>query len=971
MRGRPAPDPAGEANPGNGAGRRGNGTGPRSAVQPRSGPRHAAPPRLALPAAGSAPPSPPAPPPARPPTPGGPDPDLPRRGRDSGPRDIRYTPTIAEPPARLRGDLFDGSSGIPFVGEAAGEPAFSGPAFGEVASPEDFLQGSPGYEFGPGTGPMRALSSIPRRAGNTWQAGGTWQAGVRPPGPGAGPAGPPPDARGPGMGTGLAGRIPFGPGTRTPRAVGPADDDDIDEDDGLTTSERLLKEIRTALRPRGWAIKVGVPILAMIPVGIAVVIIAGANNSNGSASQNPDTASLGFPPANFATADFTASAAQAGRGISQVVGPVAASGDDIVAVGDETGSQTAHTEFYVSQNAGRTWSLATIEGDPPAGHVPTHIAVGPNGWVAVGADSIWTSQNGTAWTLTSATGLPTQAGDTINVITRTANGFLAAGGNRGTPVVWTSANGMTWQRTTPKLTGATSIVSAAGTANAIVIASRTTVWRSTDGVNWTPVAVPRTAAKNTIAGVAQIASGFVAVRPGTTASQAITYTSATGQTWTRSATIMTGDGAALTIGHVTGATTGAAVTGSARGLRFAFISGNGVNWTGTESISTTGQETETDAALTAGNVVVTTGTAPITNARRAPVLNLIGTQGAARHIALAGTVRNQLAVAGLAASGGTQVAAGSADGFPAIWTSTDGGVTWTRSTSATLARAGVARLTGVAHGNAGWVAVGGVTADAAAHPVVVTSADGANWTAADTETAFAGANLSATAVAAGESGYVIAGHQGDTAVAWFSTGVTGWQRVALPDAAGATISAVAATGRGFAAVGTSGNRPVAWVSQNGTTWRATTVQLPAGATSAELSFVAANGNRVAAAGASVTGGQSKPFAVVSSDGGATWEDSEIVVSSGNATITALTAAGSGFTATGVTGSTPTSQNVVIWMLASGTTWTAATPSGKGLSGTGVHELNAITSAGNELTAAGFVITASSEQPTIWQSPVRG
>jgi hypothetical protein len=97
-------------------------------------------------------------------------------------------------------------------------------------------------------------------------------------------------------------------------------------------------------------------------------------------------------------------------------------------------------------------------------------------------------------------------------------------------------------------------------------------------------------------------------------------------------------------------------------------------------------------------------------------------------------------------------------------------------------------------------------------------------------------------------------------------------------------------------------------------------------------------------------------------------DSEIVVQgNGEATVTALTAAGSGFTATG----TDSSQNVVIWTLDTGTTWTTSIPTGRGLSGDGSQELNTLTASGNELTGTGFVATAGSEEPTIWQSPLRG
>jgi hypothetical protein len=288
----------------------------------------------------------------------------------------------------------------------------------------------------------------------------------------------------------------------------------------------------------------------------------------------------------------------------------------------------------------------------------------------------------------------------------------------------------------------------------------------------------------------------------------------------------------------------------------------------------------------------------------------------------------------------------------------------------------VQQVTGVSHGPAGWVAVGGVTAGAQAHPVVVTSTDGATWTQADDEPAFAGAGLTATGVAAGHGGYAIVGTQTagtqTAAVAWFSAGVTGWQRVAA-GGGGTQMSAVAATTGGFAAVGSSGAAPAAWVSPNGQGWALRNLPLPKGAVRAVLRFVAANGNRVAAIGAEATGaGQVTPFAATSTDGGNHWTESALPVPSGTATVTAVAASGAGFTATGAFGASPGNQNVVIWTLApGGTAWTAATLQGRGLNARGIQEITALTAAGNTLTGIGFQANAANEAPIIWQAPIRG
>jgi hypothetical protein len=339
-----------------------------------------------------------------------------------------------------------------------------------------------------------------------------------------------------------------------------------------------------------------------------------------------------------------------------------------------------------------------------------------------------------------------------------------------------------------------------------------------------------------------------------------------------------------------------------------------------------------------------------------------------------------------AASSAMQVAAGSANGLPALWSSSDGGTTWARATGATLTRAGDNQITGVAHGTAGWVAVGGgiTTAGAAGAgpPVVVGSANGKSWTAADGG-AFGGTGLVTSSVAAGTGGYVIVGSQatgGKTiAAAWHSATMTGWQRAtgALAGSGNLAMNAVTAATGGYVAVGSSGPDPEAWTSATGQTWTAVTVPLPEGAASALLRDVAANGRTVAAVGTQTSAaGRTTPFAAVSANGGKTWSETGLALpagASGSGTVTALAAANGGFTATGAYGAAG-SQDVAVWLLTGGavpsTAWTVAAPAGTGLSGAGTQEITALTAAGTTLTGAGFTETTETEQPTIWQSPIR-
>ena len=101
-----------------------------------------------------------------------------------------------------------------------------------------------------------------------------------------------------------------------------------------------------------------------------------------------------------------------------------------------TGSQTSdgvvRQQFLVSANAGASWHLAPVQapggGQAALGHPATLLAGGPGGWVAVGPQAIWTSPSGLTWTLAATHGIsPQLPGDSVWVITKTADGFLAAG----------------------------------------------------------------------------------------------------------------------------------------------------------------------------------------------------------------------------------------------------------------------------------------------------------------------------------------------------------------------------------------------------------------------------------------------------------------------------------------------------------------------------------------------------------------
>lgn len=357
-----------------------------------------------------------------------------------------------------------------------------------------------------------------------------------------------------------------------------------------------------------------------------------------------------------------------------------------------------------------------------------------------------------------------------------------------------------------------------------------------------------------------------------------------------------------------------------------------------------------------------------------------------------GTARVMLNAIGAAAA--TEVTAGSVGGGPALWMSSNGGTDWGRATlrgPASLTRPGTGQFAGVAHGPAGWLAVGSTLAMGGG-ALVAASTDARTWTVTG-GTAGLGRG-DPVAVTAGSAGYVIVGHRslggsGTAAAAWYAPGLTGWRPAVIASAVqgSQTMNAVAATVHGFVAVGATDTRPAAWLSASGSAWRQVRLPAPAGAVRAALDYVAANGSAVLAAGTEFSAtGASRPFAEASADAGATWTEVQLPVpgigTGTGTTVTGLTAAGGGFTGVG-TYVTKAGAEVVIWTLppralvTDGAGWTAVTPQGTGLAGAKAENaLTALTVDGVTLTGVGFTaeLTASGtpgpQQPTLWQSPIR-
>jgi len=677
----------------------------------------------------------------------------------------------------------------------------------------------------------------------------------------------------------------------------------------------------------------GVTAAVVIVAGVAAVLVL-----RGGKAVPGTSVTSGYPPAALAGADFTTDPAARGRGIFQSVSRIVESDGTIVAVGSQAGARIARAQFFVSVDGGHSWRLAPVQaaggGEPPPGHAARLVAGGQGAWVAVGADSIWTSKDGRSWTLSSGRGIvPMAANDRVLVLTRTGNGFLAGGmngpiGDRAhtTAVIWTSRDGIGWKRLTAGQLGI-----AAGSGQLLNISyaasrGRDTVidgeisttsgggkvttsfgaWHSTDGgTAWAPAAVPvSNGAGNLVDGIGASATGFVAVRPGASGRSgpgAVAYVSADGAAWTYAATITAPSGG-LQVSVVKGSSNGFAVAGqTAGGNLVTYASPDGRSWRGPATLGRAASESVSGVTAAPGGTVIAIGATTAGPVSQRPVFAAAGAQGNVVNVDLggiAGAADPEVAVDGIAVSGDRLVAVGSEDGFPAAW-STAGSGGWSRGSGVTpgvLQRPGLQELDAVVHGRAGWLAVGGASgavtsgagsggagSGAAQHPVVVTSVGGQSWQAADGEGVFAAPGTVTSQAAAGPSGYVIVGKQvagGRTvAAAWWSTGLSGWAHAGNAgtgdlDGQGGPrqMLAVTASDGGFVAVGSAGGRPEAWTSADGQRWRAVSVPLPGGAGSGVLQQVAANGRRIVATGAESTAAGTVPFAAVSADGGGTWRE---------------------------------------------------------------------------------------------------
>jgi len=751
-----------------------------------------------------------------------------------------------------------------------------------------------------------------------------------------------------------------------------------------------------------------------------------------------------YTAATLAAGDFAAPAA--GRGVPPSLTGIAGAGKTIVAVGSQGAASLSLPLILVSRDGGQTWAPATLRPGsvaPGPGAAPVLVTRGRNRWLALGPQSAWTSATGGAWQ--AAPGPPMLPGDKILGLTRTQSGFLAVGENIPgpagsgvpSPVLWTSATGQAWQRKSgAALTlgasggldaGGGSMVSlrwAAYRGGAIIVGgeiSRPVVehrgkrkiivnaespglWRSgNNGVTWHPVKVPADhGATAGLAGLAATGSAFVVIRPGRTRTgrrDAVAYVSVAGSVWRYAGRLVAGRRAPLHVLTVSASQLGFVVSGTIPGSRVAFVSATGRGWHKTANQGRSTSTAVTGSTVAPGSTVVVAGFRHRPGSRTAdtaPYLLLTGAGPAARRTTVGASVLAEASTAdvtvnSLAGAGGEQVAAGTADGAPALWWATTDGH-WAPGTVLLPAARRPGSLASVVHGGSGWLAVGqaGLPAQPGLPPptaVAVTSADGRTWRPAASAQQFAAPGTALTQAAVGPTAYVVVGSAagpggGPAAAAWYSVGLGTWTRATVgtggasaPGPAGQML-AVTADRSGFAAVGSAGNVPAVWVSRTGSSWQPIALPLPPGTASAVLTRVAAVGGRVVAVGTAAThaaagspAAGSVPFAAASSDGGRHWHETVLAGPAGPAAVTALTAAGGGFVATGVTGQ-PGAQAMLIWWSPGGLSWQHGRPVAGPLPGRGVQQMTALTARGGVLTGAGYAVTQSGEQPIRWQARYR-
>ena len=669
---------------------------------------------------------------------------------------------------------------------------------------------------------------------------------------------------------------------------------------------------------------------------------------------------------------------------------------------------------------------AAAKGQAALGHPAALLAGGPGGWVAVGPQAIWTSPSGLTWTLAATHGIsPQLPGDSVWVITKTADGFLAAGtgsansANQGAnhgatqAVIWTSRDGVTWQRMTAAQLGLAgpgetvlNISYATWHGNATVISgtvarggtSYDAAWLSTnDGAAWTRVTIPADHGAGTaITGLGFDGSGLIAVRPGRTASGAadgIAYFSPNGQAWQYSATIDPAGG--WSPGLVKGSDYGFVVTGtSASGQLVGYTStGTGTTWLPTGLLGNAAAESVVGATVAPAGTIVAVGYTAASKIGQQPVFLEASTDGSVRPVQLAGIAGAavpEMAIHSTAVADGVQIAVGSANGYPAVWRKTAGGA-WTLVSSLALtqplagADPGLRALTSVTHGPAlarrGHAGtrrpdlgrrhgLGGGRREHHPGPDRRVRRRGdlrPGRVHHRRQAGRRGRRLRRRRLVVTEPDQLDprARRERHDRLEPGARGRRGRARVRLGGLARQQARGLDDRQRDLLeddrpAGAREGGRGGGWGRDR---------RAPAGRDQRQPRGRPRPGHAAAGTGARHRGQHragTVPFAELSVDGGATWQQVPFSSPGPDTTFTALSAAGSaGFTAAGLFGQ-PGQQDVAVWTSATGASWKPSQSSG--LNGSEAWQIDALAPSGSAVTGIGTIVTQQSQQTVTFTLP---
>jgi hypothetical protein len=299
--------------------------------------------------------------------------------------------------------------------------------------------------------------------------------------------------------------------------------------------ESILAHVPATRRRPRWALAerpLHARVAALLSVAVVLVLVVALSSVWLGRIAAPGTSTSGPGPfVRLATADFgnesISDAITVGSGI-EAVSTASIGGRNSVAVWTSPDglawARSPSDPAFVDTTAGRLAELGN--------RVVLTAYSCPAGGIYCSDSRLFGATGGGPWQ--AATGI--NAGFSYNAIAAGATGFVAVGTEEDAygdvnGVVATSIDGSSWSEATPfAMTGATIGGVAAGPNGLVAVGQvrgQGVVWRSPDGLTWTPIGSPPTG--GTLTDVAQVDSHWVAVGSGARGSMA--WTSSDGTTW--------------------------------------------------------------------------------------------------------------------------------------------------------------------------------------------------------------------------------------------------------------------------------------------------------------------------------------------------------------------------------------------------------------------------------------------------------